>query len=134
MIVEVLKVFLESMRLIAETVRVTVVAMRELVQCRGRAGVIIEAFKLLYTVRRPVVKFHSTEWMYMDQSLPGTESVFCFWPVLNPAPQCNFPMAMENFIVESFHGQEFSTNAHSQTCNFPLVLYINGIFRWCSFH
>ncbi len=60
----------------------------------------------------------------MDQSLPGTESVFCFWPVLNPAPQCNFPMALENFIVEPFHGQEFSTNAHSQTWNFPLVLYV----------
>ncbi len=87
-----------------------------------------------YTVRRPVVKFHSTARMYMDQSLPGTESVFCFWPVLNPAPQCNFPIASENFIVEPFHGQEFSTNAHSQTWNFPLVLYINGIFRWCSFH
>ncbi len=87
-----------------------------------------------YTVRRPVVKFHSTAQMYMDQSLPGTESVFCFWPVLNPAPQCNFPMASENFIVEPFHGQEFSTNADSQTWNFPLVLYINGIFRWCSFH
>ena len=86
------------------------------------------------TVRRPLVKFHSTARMYMDQSLPGTESVFCFWPVLNPAPQCNFPMASENFIVEPFHGQEFSTNAHSQTWNFPLVLYINGIFRWCSFH
>jgi hypothetical protein len=70
----------------------------------------------------------------MDQSLPGTESVFCFWPVLNPAPQCNFPMALENFIVEPFRGQEFSTNAHSQTWNFPLVLYFNGIFRWCSFH
>ena len=87
-----------------------------------------------YTVRRPVVKFHSTARMYMDQSLPGTESVFCFWPVLNPAPQCNFPMASENFIVEPFHGQEFSTNAHSQTWNFPLVLYFNGIFQWCSFH
>jgi hypothetical protein len=35
----------------------------------------------------------------MDQSLPGTA---CFWPVLNPAPQCNFPMASENFIVEPF--------------------------------
>ncbi len=45
MIVEVLKVFLDSMRLIAETVRVTVVAMRVIVECRGRAGVIIEAFK-----------------------------------------------------------------------------------------
>jgi hypothetical protein len=88
----------------------------------------------LHTVRRPVVKFHSTARMYMDQSLPGTESVFCFWPVLNPAPQCNFPMALENFIVEPFHGQEFSTNAHSQTWNIPLVLYINGIFRLCSFH
>ncbi len=86
------------------------------------------------TVRRPVVKFHSTARMYMDQSLPGTESVFCFWPVLNPAPQCNFPMALENYIVEPFHGQEFSTNAYSQTWNFPLILYINGIFRWCSFH
>ncbi len=83
----------------------------------------------MYTVRRLVVKFHSTARMYMDQSLPGTESVFCFWPVLNPAPQCNFPMASENFIVEPFHGQAFSTNAHSQTWNFPLVLYINGIFR-----
>ncbi len=87
----------------------------------------LETFSL-YTVRRPVVKFYSTARMYMDQSLPGTESVFCFWPVLNPAPQCNFPMALENFIVEPFHGQEFSTNAHSQTWNFPLVLYINGIF------
>jgi hypothetical protein len=67
--------------------------------------------KYSYTVRRPLVKFHSTARMYMDQSLPGTESVFCFWPVLNPAPQCNFPMASENSIVEPFHGQEFSTGS-----------------------
>ena len=100
--------------------------------CREKT--IVSTILRPYTVRRPVVKFHSTARMYMDQSLPGTESVFCFWPVLNPAPQCNFPMALENFIVEPFHGQEFSTNAHSQTWNFPLVLYINGIFRWCSFH
>jgi hypothetical protein len=53
----------------------------------------------------------------MDQSLPGTESVFCFQPVLNPAPQCNFPLASENSIVEPFHGQEFSANSHSQTWN-----------------
>jgi hypothetical protein len=59
----------------------------------------------------------------MDQSLPGTESVFGFRPELNPAPQCNFPMALENSIVEPFHGQEFSTNAHSQTWIFPLVVY-----------
>ncbi len=55
----------------------------------------------VHTVTRPDAIFRSTAWMYMDQTLPGVESVSCFWPGYILARNCIFPMSVEKPISVS---------------------------------
>ncbi len=72
----------------------------------------------LYTVTRPDAIFRSTAYMYMDQTLPGVESVSCFWPGYILARNCIFPMSVEKPISISV----------PQNGNF----HATGRFPWCS--
>ncbi len=81
---------------------------------------------------RGQIPLHSTDVHGPKSSWNG--KCFLLLACVKSCSTMNVSDGSENFIVEPFHGQEFSTNGHSQTWNFPLVLYINGIFRWCSFH
>ncbi len=100
---------------------------------RGEGEQICPCTKCSHTVKRPNAEFRSTAWMYMDQSLPGLESVSCFWTGLRHAQEWIFPMRMENSIEEPFHKQEFSVDYHSTSWRFPLIPPKNVFFRWCSF-
>ncbi len=90
--------------------------------------------KLPYTVTRRNAEFHSTARMYLDLSLPRTESVSCFWTGSIHAQEWILPTIMENHIGESLHKQEFSIDYPSPRWSFPVIPPKNVFFHWCSFH